>query len=118
MNKEKGKRRGVYREEEGKKEKQKQRQETGNRKNSTHTGAGDEPQLASLVGEKDCASLLLLSVEGRWKLLLLLLLASCWRHVSYSGDDSLHVAPTDGELADMVSKDVLKEVIMSMSMFR
>lgn len=78
------------------------------------------------MGEKDCASLLVLGlllsvVEGRWKLLLLLL-ASCWRHVSYSGDDSLHVAPTDGEqLADMVeeSKDMLKwegEVIMSMSM--
>lgn len=99
--------------------------ETKDRKteeNSTHTGAGDEPQLASLVGEKDCASLLgLLSVEGRLKLLLVLLLlpcSSCWRHVSYSGDDSLHVAPTDGELADMVSKDVLKEVIMSMSRSR
>ena len=115
----------------------------GKEKDSTHTctGAGEEPQLASLMGagEKDwdCASfrtlplLLVVSmVEGRWKLplLLSLLLAdSCRRHVSsarYSGDDSLQVAPTDGEaLADMEdkeeSKDVLKEgdvPIMSMSM--
>lgn len=117
----------MYREKEWRRETETETQmETKDRKteeNSTHTGAGDEPQLASLVGEKDCASLLgLLSLEGRLKLLLLVLLLfpcpSCWRHVSYSGDDSLHVAPTDGELADMVSKDVLKEVIMSMSMSR
>lgn len=111
----------------GKKTTRKQRNK---RRTPQLTGAGDEPQFSSLVGEKDCASLpplpllLLLSVvEGRWKLPLAVLLvleplscASCWRPVSYSGDASLHVAPADGEDMFEESKDVLNEVIMSMPM--